>query len=283
MDKIRRITPILSISQKSKCFQKMLSSSPAGNVTVDKQEGLAVLKMHRKPVNSLNTEFLKELTETLDSLEKDKETKGVILTSGIPKIFSAGLDIMEMYNSTDEKVRDFWFHHQSFWMKLYGSKLFTIAQINGQSPAGGCAMAISCDYRVMGSEFRIGLNETHLGIVAPTMYQDTLVSTVGQAQAELVLGLGEMWTADEAQKIGMVNVVCPVKDIEEKTRAAAAKWMNIPVKARYLSKIALRQPVLDKLMNNRQADIDYFAQFIQTPAVQKSIEVYLQNLKKKSK
>ncbi|XP_056275714.1 enoyl-CoA delta isomerase 1, mitochondrial-like [Pseudoliparis swirei] len=55
------------------------------------------------------------------------------------------------------------------WLKLYGSSMVTIAAINGSSPAGGCLMSMTCDYRIMADNPRhsVGLNETQLGIVAP--------------------------------------------------------------------------------------------------------------------
>ena len=63
------------------------------------------------------------------------------------------------------------------WLSLYTAPLPVIAAINGAAPAGGCLMAMSCDYRIMAQhpKFNIGLNETLLGIVAPTWFMDTMI------------------------------------------------------------------------------------------------------------
>jgi 3,2-trans-enoyl-CoA isomerase len=77
---------------------------------------------------------------------------------------------MEMYKPKEERLRQFWTALQDVWLKLYGSSFPTAAAITGHSPAGGCLLALSCEYRVMLPNFTIGLNETKLGIVAPSWF-----------------------------------------------------------------------------------------------------------------
>ena len=81
-------------------------------------------------MNSLSLELLTELSITLDKLENDKKVQGIILTSGKDGIFSAGLDIMEMYQPQEARLREFWKTLQNVWMKLYGARHATVAAIN---------------------------------------------------------------------------------------------------------------------------------------------------------
>ena len=96
--------------------------------------------------------------------------KACVVTSARPGVFSAGLDIMSMYGRTDDELREYWTYVQDMWLALYMAPIPMIAAVNGAAPAGGCLIAMSCDYRVMAQhpKFNIGLNETLLGIVAPT-------------------------------------------------------------------------------------------------------------------
>ena len=128
-----------------------------------KEKNYGILRMNRTPVNSLNLDFLTELNIQLDKIEQSNDINGVILTSQIPNIFSAGLDIMEIYQIKADRGKQFWNAVQEFWIKLYGSDKIYIAAINGHSPAGGCLAAMSCDYRIMlKGPYKIGLNETQL-------------------------------------------------------------------------------------------------------------------------
>lgn len=75
---------------------------------------------------------------------------------------------MEMYKPDVARAKQFWSTLQDVWLKLYGSSFPTAVAINGHSPAGGCLLSLCTEYRVMCKNFTIGLNETRLGIVAPT-------------------------------------------------------------------------------------------------------------------
>lgn len=118
-------------------------------------------------------------------------------------VFSAGLDIMEMFKPDETRLREFWTTLQDVWLKLYGSSFPTAAAINGHSPAGGCLLSMCCEYRVMLPKFTIGLNETQLGIVAPSWFQATMKNILPPRTTEMALTLGTMFTTEEA-----LNVSC---------------------------------------------------------------------------
>ncbi|XP_063234782.1 enoyl-CoA delta isomerase 1, mitochondrial-like isoform X1 [Bacillus rossius redtenbacheri] len=157
---MRRVLPLAAARDLSSA-QKFL------DVAVNEKTGVSTVTMQRPPVNSLNLELLQELARTLDRLRSDN-SRGMILTSASQTIFSAGLDLFEMYKPDQERVRAFWTVLQDMWLSLYTTPFPTVAVINGHSPAGGCLLAMSCEYRIMlGPRFTIGLNETQLGLVAP--------------------------------------------------------------------------------------------------------------------
>jgi len=262
-----------------------LSTSPATaaavSVTTD-AEGVAVLSMNKAPVNSLNTEFIQELTQAV--VDTEKAAKAIVLTSG-NSVFCAGLDITEMYQPDPARLAVFWGSLQDLWIAMYGCRLPVTAAITGHSPAGGCLLAMTCDYRAMlGPKFSIGLNETQLGIVAPFWFKDTMVNTIGTRQTELALMLGTLFTTEQAKAIGLVDEVAAER--EEVVAAAhrvALQLARIPREARHVTKMLMRQPTLDKLTSDKQGDIDHFTTFIQQPQIQKPMGMYLEALKKKSK
>ncbi|CAH2039449.1 unnamed protein product, partial [Iphiclides podalirius] len=180
-------------------------------------------------VNSLNLELLQEIAKSLDEIANNKN-KGMILTSSSPTVFSAGLDIMEMYKPDLKRAEAFWTTLQDVWLKLFGSNFVTAAAINGHAPAGGCLLSMSCEYRVMVSgKYTIGLNETALGIVAPTWFMDTMCHTIPIRQAEYALTTARMFTVDEALQVGLIDEAATDKaDTIEKCKNFIKKFDKIP-------------------------------------------------------
>lgn len=187
-----------------------------------------------------------------------------------------------MYNPDHSRLRDFWSTLQDVWMKLYGSPFPTAAAINGHSPAGGCLLAVSCEYRVMLPKYSIGLNETQIGIVAPTWFMGTLRNTIAPRTAELALTLGTLFTTEEALKIGMIDEIAADKaEAIAKCEAFLTRFKKIPPLARALTKQTFRIKLIEELEDNRTADIDLFEAAVCNPKVQKSLGLYIENLKSK--
>ena len=207
----------------------------------------AIVQMNRPPVNSLNTALIQELTQTIQSLEKDPTCRGMILAStSAPKIFCAGLDILEMYQPTKESLDEFWRSLQNLYMTLYPSSLITLAAIDGHSPAGGCFLALCCDERFM-SKGNIGLNETRLGIVAPSWFQDVLIQTIGHRQAEKMLGLGLQYDASTAAAIGLIDVHCTTESALDTAQKRMTEWLKIPDRARQLISLQIGRLCRERL------------------------------------
>lgn len=252
-------------------------------VDMDTKTGVATLKLNRPPVNSLNLEFLTEIEILLEKLENDRSCRGLILTSSNNKIFCAGLDIMEMYKPQVDRLTAFWHALQDVWISLYGSRLVTIAAVNGHSPAGGCLLAMCCDYRIMVEKFTIGLNETQLGIIPPFWFVDTMKNVVGYRQTELACQKGLMLTSDQALGIKLVDEVVTPEIIMEKAQNEMQSWLKIPDHARQLTKMQMRKGTIDKLLTKREEDIQNFVSFITKDSVQKTLEFYLAQMKSKGK
>lgn len=250
--------------------------------THDSDTGISVISMARAPVNGLNTELLGALKESLLETQKNR-AKGVILTSSLPTIFSAGLDIMEMYNSDKEKLTNFWSTLQDAWLTLYSMDIPTAAAINGSSPAGGCLLAISTEYRVfVEGKHSIGLNETQLGIVAPKWFRDPFISLLGYRQAELALLRGSLFQPMQALKIGLVDELATDKaDAIEKCKNYISSYENIPGTGRAVTKLNLRSDLIEWFKKNKEADTEIFIKFIQMPKVQAGLKFYIEYLKQK--
>ncbi|XP_028158553.1 enoyl-CoA delta isomerase 1, mitochondrial-like isoform X2 [Ostrinia furnacalis] len=262
--------------------RSLSSDVPSLDLSVD-SEGIATLTMQRLPVNSLNLEVLQEFDKALDEVEKIK-AKGLIITSASSTVFSAGLDIREMYKPETERMATFASTLQNLWLKLYGSPYPTAAAITGHAPAGGCLIAMSCEYRAMvNGNFRIGLNETALGIVASSFFIDTMRSVISRRETELALTTGRMFFVDEALKVGLIDETTTDKaDAIEKCKNFIKRFDKIPPLARGLTKQRKRIYEMEHLQNNSAAERNESIHFITQPEVQHSVGTYLEKLKQKA-
>lgn len=250
--------------------------------TRDNDTGIEIISMARKPVNGLNTQLLDELKTSLLEAQNSR-SKGIVLTSSLPTIFSAGLDIMEMCTTDKEKLTRFWSTLQDTWLTLYSLPIPIASVINGSSPAGGCLLAMSTEYRVMvEGKHTIGLNETQLGIVAPKWFRDVYIDMIGYRQAELALLKGSLFKPEKALQLGLVDELAKDKtDAIEKCKNYILSYKNIPGIGRTATKLDMRENLIQWMKKNKEADINRFVTFTQLPKVQAGLKHYVELLKQK--
>lgn len=251
-------------------------------ITQDEKTGVQIISMAKPPANTLNLEFLEELKTALVDAQKSNY-KGIVLTSSLPTIFSGGLDIMEMYKPDLERFTAFWRTLQDTWMILYGLEMPTAAAINGASPAGGCLLAISCEYRAfVNGKHTIGLNEAQLGIIPPQWFIDSYVAILGDKRAEIALMKGTLFHPNEALNIGLVDeLVSDKAEVIQQCLKYISSYDNISKFARNKIKLKLREKSISWLQKHREIELNEIKQFILLPVVQKELESYVEALKKK--
>jgi len=192
------------------------------------------LKLARAPVNALNPELCGALSMALAEAARD-DVQGLVLSGG-PKVFSAGLDVPFLLSLGDDRAA-----LTAAWESFFGAAralaacpMPVVAAIAGHAPAGGCVLALCCDYRVMASgPFRIGLNETQVGLVAPEGIQQLLRRVVGAHRAERLLVAGELVEAERAHAIGLVDELTDIDEVAIRARVWLEGLLALP-----------RQPVL---------------------------------------
>src|SRR6186997_3312469 len=111
-----------------------------------------VVEVNSNPVNKQNYEYMKDVHETFDFLDKEYPHKPVILTAR-GKVFSAGIDFdycFPMFERGDQKEIHEWFaQYRKSMLRIFTSSRMTIAAVNGHAFAGGFILALSCDFRVV--------------------------------------------------------------------------------------------------------------------------------------
>lgn len=254
-----------------------------GVSTVGGDSRIGLLTLQKKPVNSLDTEMLTAIADGVAALEAQPGVKAFVLTSAWEgKVFSAGLDLLEMHEPDDRaSLEEFWTAVQDAWLALYTTPLATVASINGTSPAGGCLLATACDYRVMSEnpKFTIGLNEAQFGLVAPDFFLDVYTNVVGQRNAEWLAGTGALLDPASALAVSLVDEVLPQGDVGPRSAAVAEKLAKLPFDARAETKRRLRLKTATNLRDTKAQCTATFCDFALQDDVQAALTAYVASLK----
>jgi Delta3-Delta2-enoyl-CoA isomerase len=214
------------------------------SVSYTLNNALAIVSIHREPVNSMNTGLWTVLLQTLDNLEQNPHVRGVVFTSALQRnVFTAGNDITELYapSTSMAQFANFWITSNTFLARVYTSPLLTIATVKGACPAGGCALAMCCDYRVVTADASMGLNEVAIGIIVPEKWIRVMIGIIGQGPTEKLTAYARMIKADEALKIGFVDAVVPdAAALQGAAEKIAMQVFKLPDYGRALTKDLIR-------------------------------------------
>lgn len=252
---------------------KMLDIEPT-------EKGYYTMNLNRKPVNSLNYELLKEMNVAIKELEQDKKCRGLIISSKFP-VFSAGLDLFEMYQPKHDRLELFWRELQEMKANYFGSSLLMMAAINGACPAGGCAIAFSCDYRILADgKHTMGLNETKIGLAAPYWLAESMKLLTGHREAERLLALSILMKPHEALEKGVVDEVVAPDQLMDRTKEVMEQWLEIPDVGRIQTKKQFRKYFLEELEERKEEDLESVMNGIINPKLQQLLGFYIQSLKK---
>lgn len=212
------------------------------------QDGIAEIRLARLPVNAMNPSLCAEVRHALGEAI-GTGAKGVILGSSA-KVFSAGLDVPYLVSLGQDRdaLRAAWQEFFDTALALANAPVPVVAALNGHAPAGGCVWALCCDYRVMASgPFRIGLNETKVGLVAPDGIQRLMRRIVGHHRAERLLVAGELVEAEQALAYGLVDELVDIDSVSTRSRVWLEQLLALPREAMLSTRAIARADVADAL------------------------------------
>lgn len=186
------------------------------NLFVEKKDSTLIVTINReRALNALNKETVADLQQLFSYHWTDDTITAVILT-GAGKAFVAGADITEL---ADLDVRS---GTQLSANGLYLMKTIqnfpkpVIAAVNGFALGGGCELALACDIRLASEKAKFGQPEVNLGIIPGYGGTQRLARLVGRGKAMQLICTGEMISAAEAYRIGLVEEIYPPEELMDK-------------------------------------------------------------------
>src|SRR6476660_457977 len=205
------------------------------NVKLEKKNAIAYVTIDRpKVLNALNMATMQELWQVFSDLKDDKQIRVVILTGSGEKAFVAGADINELAKNSPVEAKAYTHKGQATLDLIENLGKPVIACINGFALGGGCEIAMACTMRLATENAKFGQPEVKLGIIPGYGGTQRLPRLVGKGLAMQMVLAGEMITAQEAHRIGLVNEVLPSAELIPRAEAIAAKVIaNAPLAVQY--------------------------------------------------
>jgi enoyl-CoA hydratase/carnithine racemase len=205
------------------------------NVLYEKRNGIAYVTVNRlKVLNALNTPTWKDLRTAFEDARDDATVRGVILTGAGNKAFVAGADIGELAQATGFDAEQSSRFGQQVLDLIENLGKPVIAAVNGFALGGGCETAMACTVRLAVETAKFGQPEVTLGLVPGGGGTQRLPRLVGKGRALQLILSGDMITAQEAYRIGLVNEIVPAAELIARAEAI-------------LKKIAANAPIAVKL------------------------------------
>ncbi|WP_416898418.1 MAG: enoyl-CoA hydratase/isomerase family protein [Minwuia sp.] len=188
---------------------------------------VAVIEMHRAPVNAVDFEMIDAIHDAFRRADADPDVGAIVLTSGLDGMYCAGMDLKMIRGSGAEGMRKFLnrFYLDTLDVQAKLTKP-TIAAVNGVARGAGMSLSITCDVIVASERADLGYPEINVGVL-PAIHFAHLPAVIGRHRAFELLLTGESFGPERAKEMGLVNHVVPHEQLMEKAlelgRTFAAK------------------------------------------------------------
>src|SRR5216684_5374728 len=198
------------------------------NILLEKKNSIAYVTVNRpKVLNALNMATMEELRTAFHDIKNDPVTRVVIFTGAGEKAFIAGADIAELAKQDAVTGKEYTHRGQNVLNLIENLGKPVIACINGFALGGGCEIAMACTMRLASDNAKLGQPEVKLGIIPGYGGTQRLPRLVGKGIAMQMVLAGEMITAQEAHRIGLVNEVTAADKLIARAEEIAGKVIGM--------------------------------------------------------
>ena len=196
--------------------------------SIEIQNRIGWIKINReKKLNALNRDLINELHHRLDNFQNNTSVKVIIMTGSGDKAFVAGADISEFSNYGPKEASALARHgNQVLFDFIAHMEKPVIAAINGYALGGGLELAMACQLRVAVQHAQMGLPEVSLGVIPGYGGTQRLSALIGKGNALEMILTGDMISAKEALRLGLVNAVVPSEKLLEEAITLAHRIMK---------------------------------------------------------
>ncbi|MFQ5694019.1 MAG: enoyl-CoA hydratase/isomerase family protein [Nitrospinota bacterium] len=191
-------------------------------VTLQKEDGIAIIGLNNPPANTFSDEMMRQLDEAILDIRVDESVHVIIITGAGDKFFCAGADVNLLYRYSSEHLYYFCLHIHETLNRMENTPKLIIAALNGHTVGGGLEVAMACDIRLAkrGAGV-IGLPEARLGVLPGSGGTQRLPRLIGKSRALEFMIKAKTFSFEEAQAVGLVNEVFEPEEFWDQVMAYA--------------------------------------------------------------
>ena len=233
---------------------------------------VAICSLNRGVTNALNVDMIQKIHYELDKLENNSNIYGVILTSSNTKFYSIGLDIPELFPLSEKEFKIFYQNFSLLCVKILSFPKPVIAVINGHAIAGGCILALACDYRyAKKKEFKMGLNEIKLGVPVPYIAECILRDLIGINKTRVICETGDFFSPEELVNLGLIDDIFSEEILQDNAVKKITKIASHSVEAYSKIKEIRNEEILKRFKQNSEKTTDEFVNLWYSPVARKNL------------
>lgn len=213
-------------------------------VRSEREGGIARVTLNQPAkLNAVNDAMWTRLAELFEELDRDETLRCIVLQGAGERAFCVGADISEFERNRSDVDRARRYHERTHaaMSRIMSCRHPTIAKVHGLCVGGGLELATTCDLRIAARSARFGIPVKRLGLVVAYTELQPLIDLIGPANAMEILLEGQIFGAERAYDMGLVNRVVPDEELEAEIAATAGRIAEgAPLVARWHKKFTRR-------------------------------------------
>ncbi len=238
---------------------------------------IRILTIDRPPVNAMSRQALEELRVALKAFAGAANAKVLVITGAGQRAFIAGADIGEIAGITGAKQGETLAREgQGVLDLIEGLDKPVFAAINGVCLGGGNELALACHIRIASDRAKFGQPEVNLGIIPGFGGTQRLARLVGESRARELALTGDLITAQEAFRIGLVNRIVPDAEVMKQTVGLARKVAQKSQVAVRLIQQAIREGTPKPLSEGLSLEASLFGKICETEDMREGLKAFVE-------
>ena len=247
-------------------------------ILVDKQDMIGLITLNRpEEMNTFNVPFARDLNDALRNMDQDDDVRVVVIRAA-GKYFSTGISVSEFKDKSQKDYREFLVLMDEFYHTIPRMKKPVIASVKGYALANGAGLVFACDLAVAAEDAKFGTTAINVGLIClgPAV---PMVRSLGRKKTLEMVLTGDIISAAEAERLGLINKVVPAEELEASTMKLAAKLAKKSPLAVQIGKTGIYG--MSEIPYHQALDYmdELFASLCSTEDAREGIEAFLEKRK----